>query len=50
MTENTVVGPKKAAGISRQALHAIEEQSRKDHEAKVKAEATELCQRFPIYS
>ena len=38
MTENTVVGPKKAAGISRQALHAIEEQSRKDHEAKVKAE------------
>ena len=38
MTENTVVGPKKSAGISRQALHAIEEQSRKDHEAKVKAE------------
>merc|ERR1719271_91080 len=38
LTENTVVGPKKAAGISRQALHAIEEQSRKDHEAKVKAE------------
>jgi len=38
-TENTIVGPKKSAGISKSALHAIEEQSRKDHESKLKAEA-----------